>query len=75
MMYRLLRKIDNEANIFRWLTMTECYLSRLGMNNIWEFEGHGFSNEYVKLAVKRRISDIFIQEWNNYKSNQFHCSI
>ena len=32
------------------------------------------SNEYVKLAVKRKIKDVFIQEWNYCKSDQYHCN-
>ena len=43
------------------------------MYDIWLFDGFGFSTEYVKLSVKMRLKDIFIQELNSARTENILC--
>ena len=65
--YKIWRcKMNNQMNYTSdWITVLKSNLSNFGMHHIWEFEGNGFTNEYVKQSTKLRMKDIYLQKWNN----------
>ena len=58
---------------FRWIEHIKHNLQIIGMSDIWNFSGNGFSNTYVKNAIKLRIKDIFQQNWHEMKSTHSYC--
>ena len=44
-----------------WLSTVHDILCKIGMYDLWMYEGNGFSCACIKKAVKLRINDIFIQ--------------
>ena len=74
-MYRLLRTKHSQQPHYEsvWVSCIANIFSNLGMNDIWEFEGHGFSSDYVKQAVKLRIRDISIQELSSDMADHYFC--
>ena len=74
-MYKILRKQSQLYNLkYDWTTHIKKCLDNLGMSNIWISQGDGFSNIYVKEAVKLRSKDMFLQEWHNMKSQHLYCN-
>ena len=66
-MYKLLRKKhENDDNDFfsPWIDHVKSWLSEMGMLDFWMYECMGFSKDYIKSAVKLRISDMHLQQWN-----------
>ena len=58
--YRLMVKkceLENDYNP-KCLDMVSHCLANIGMNIVWILHGNGFTTDYVKLAVKRRLKDI-----------------
>ena len=48
----------------------------IGMNDVWIMQGNGFTTDYVNLAVKRRLKDIYLQQWYEDKQkNNFYNTI
>ena len=37
-------------------------LPNIGMNNVWIMRGNGFTTYCINLAVKRRLTDIYLQQ-------------
>ena len=65
-MYKVMRCKQESVQLYQaeWLKFIERNLSNMGMRSIWMYEGFGFSNTYVKEAMKLRLKDMYIQEWN-----------
>ena len=73
-MYTFSRKHTDMFNGgFRWIEHIKHNLQIIGMSDIWNFSGNGFSNTYVKNAIKLRIKDIFQQNWHEMKSTHSYC--
>ena len=73
-MFQLMRiKVYHDNFEAPWIDMVRNNLCRIGMRDIWEYQGLNFSTEYVKLAVKRRIMDIFLQDWSNELQHHDYC--
>ena len=52
------------------------YLANIGVNDVWIMQGNGFTTDYVNLAVKRRLKDIYLQPWYEDKQkNNFYNTI
>ena len=74
-MYKVLRKQSQVHNLdCKWINYVKKILDDLGMSNLWTFHGNGFSNAYVKEAVKLRSKDICMQEWYEMKTTHAYCS-
>ena len=77
-MYRLMRKkceLENDYNP-KWLDMVSSCLANIGMNDVWIMQGNGFTTDYVNLAVKRKLNDIYLQQWYEDKQkNNFYNTI
>ena len=75
-MYQVMRrKFFNEPEfICPWMQMIENTFNRIGMGEIWTFEGMGQKTNYIKHVVKIRIRDIYIQEWADETGNHDYCT-
>ena len=58
-----------------WLKFIEQNLPNMSMRNIWMYEWFGFSNTYVGEAIKLRLKDKYIQEWNADLNMTKTCSM
>ena len=60
--------------ITKWLNMVLSCVANIGMNDVWIIQGNGFATDYVNLAVKRRLKDIYLQQWyeNKQKYNFYY---
>ena len=48
----------------------------IGMNDVWIVQGNRFTTGYVNLAVKRRLTDIYLQQWYEDKQkNSFYNTL
>ena len=65
-MYTLLRCKQENHPLYQshWLNYVEQNLSGIGMRDLWLSEGFGFTNDYVKHAIKLRQKDMYFQEWS-----------
>ena len=50
-------------------------LANLGLNDLWLYQGNGFSTNYIKLAVKRKIKDVFMQDWRAEVHQHDFCDV
>ena len=58
-----------------WLKFIEQNLSNVGMRNIWMYKRFGFSNIFIKEAVKLRLKDMYIQKWNIEMNMKKKCDV
>ena len=74
-MLNLFKKIQigNDDVIFKWGEIVSRSFANLGMYDIWSYDGYGCSVEYVKLAIKLRLKDIFMQELSGARINHTLC--
>ena len=65
-LYKVMRKRHDSDENFEspWIDMVENCFNELGMSDFWLNECMGFSNEYIKKAVKLKVQDIYKQEWH-----------
>ena len=74
-MYQILRKQFELHDVnYKWIDHVKQKLGNCGMLDLWNFSGNGFTNKYVKEAVKLRIKDISIQDWHASKVDHAYCS-
>ena len=76
-LYKVLRKKheNGDSDFFSpWIDKVQSSLCNLGMRDMWLNECMGFSVEYVKNAVKLRITDVHKQEWSDVIENSSSCS-
>ena len=76
-LYKVMRKKhENDASDFfsPWIDKIKTSLCNLGMRDLWLNECMGFSVNYVKNAVKLRLSDTHKQDWSNVLGNSSPCS-
>ena len=66
-MYKLLKKKCEQEDNFSvdWVNHVQVSLGNIGMNDLFMFDGNGFSCDYIKKAVKLRIADMYKQDWHN----------
>ena len=64
-MYNLIRKKHCSPDNYYsdWMHCIENSLGHLGMYDLWVYQGNGFPTEFIKNSVKRRVYDMYIQEW------------
>ena len=75
-MYKVLRSMHyNENTNFNspWIEKLEQIFNGIGMTNVWENEGDGFSAGYIKHAVKHKIDDTKQQEWHENMYSKKQC--
>lgn len=76
-MYKLMRTmycLNDNVNA-PWIKMIETNLSSMGMRDVWEFHGFNFTSEYVKMAAKLRIRDMFLQKWSDELQSHEYCEV
>ena len=74
-MYRVLRRQSEiHGTFFKWIEFLKHNIGNIGMLDIWFYSGNGFTNRYIKEAIKLRFKDIYIQEWQASKTNHPYCS-
>ena len=76
-MYKLLRCKQENHTLYQshWLNNVEQNLSGIGMRDLWLSEGFGFTNDYVKHAIKLRQKDVYFQEWSAEMNTKKSCEM
>ena len=71
-----MRKQKEQLNSdYKWINHIQLNLDNLGMSDVWNYHGNGFTNLHIKEAVKLRIKDIYKQKWNEVKSEHPYCEM
>ena len=75
-LYKVLRKKHESDSDFYspWIDTVKSWFCDLGMRDFWINECSGFSVDYIKQAVKLRISDIHKQHWFAELAENSACS-
>ena len=74
-LYQVLRKRSDIYNMdYRWIDHVKQELNNMGMPNLWNLHGDGFSNIYVKEAIRIRYKDIHLQKWLALKESHSYCN-
>jgi hypothetical protein len=73
-MYNLLHKmhVSNE-NVSNWLTFVKGILNNLGLSHVWDSQCQDVSLNWLKLAVKMKLTDQFQQKWESDVFDSSKC--
>ena len=74
-LYKVIRKQEEYLDsTYKWLDHIKHSLANIGMYNVWQFNGNGLSNGYVKNIVQSRTKILYQQYWLEMKSTHAYCS-
>ena len=74
-LYKVSRKQEEYFGLtYKWLDHIKHILANIGLYNVWQFNGNGLPNEYVKNIVKSRTQVLYQQYWLEEKSTHAYCS-
>ena len=75
-LYKVLRKKhEGDSDFFSpWIDIVKSWFCHLGMRDFWVDECSGFSVEYIKQAVKLRLSDTHKQQWSAEIAEHSACT-
>ena len=73
---QLRKKHENgDSDFFSpWIDIVKSWFCHLGMRDFWVDECSGFSVEYIKQAVKLRLSDTHKQQWSAEIAENSACT-
>lgn len=65
-----------ELNDFqcKWISYVKNTLDSLGMSYIFHSQANGISFNWFRLTVKRKLEDLYIQEWHEYMYTHESCT-
>ena len=55
----------------QWLKNIEYYLWKIGYRNVWE-NPNGWEKTFFKLAIARRLKDMYIQHFHNFRTDDIN---
>ena len=64
----MLHDLDIKPNKQNWAASVKQLLQSLGFNYVWQYQGVGNINRFL-LLLRQRLTDNFIQQWNNRLEN------
>ena len=68
----MLNDLERRPTVQNWASSVQCLLESPGFNNVWLFQCVGNINAFL-VVVKQRLTDNFIQNWNERIQTSSHA--